>query len=464
MHEHDQIAGAETERSGYYSNDLVKVIGQAILGRADEEESAEELESSDSIADEGGLRPVEDAADPPDTGGASGSGGQPGVPVAEHAAETPMVEEEEVGEEERSARIQQLPRVAPTATQPGKMEMLRRRVTHVPYAGWCPECVAGRGRDRPHQQGQQLETPLVEVDYGFLGMGTEERQMTAPVLLARVRPGGYCFACVATQKGRGDVYAIGQLHAFLEEAGLAGQVIRMRTDLEPAVRAIVAEVAVRRGRSGMTLPETTPKGSHSSTGSVEQLSGSIAGLVRTWVLAMQRAWKYTANAESPLLHWMVRHASWLMNRFQAQTSTKLSPYEYLRSAAYHGEVHAFGDAVIGRVAGALEQPKMRARWQRGIWLGKQIGGDEHIVGSSEGVFATRAVRALPEHERVIDLINQMTYTPRSPVPLEKPKEQGKVQRDTPRESSRSNCKSNRELRKEDKFEVWEVIDSQMRGY
>ena len=35
-------------------------------------------------------------------------------------------------------------------TMPTQAEVERHRIDHIPYRSWCPECVEGFGRERPH--------------------------------------------------------------------------------------------------------------------------------------------------------------------------------------------------------------------------------------------------------------------------------------------------------------------------
>ena len=74
-------------------------------------------------------------------------------------------EEEVVGDEVRGPKLLK----DPGAPSPAEVE--RHNVTHMPYRSWCPICVEGRARDRPHRhQAGQESNELSEVvfDYGFL--------------------------------------------------------------------------------------------------------------------------------------------------------------------------------------------------------------------------------------------------------------------------------------------------------
>ena len=56
----------------------------------------------------------------------------------------PQVELEGESGEARRAKV---------VTDPGKptaQEVAEHEITHLPHRSWCPSCVAGRARDRPH--------------------------------------------------------------------------------------------------------------------------------------------------------------------------------------------------------------------------------------------------------------------------------------------------------------------------
>ena len=84
-------------------------------------------------------------------------------------------------------------------------------------------------------------------------------------------------------------------------------------------------------------------------------------------------------------------------------------YEQLRKQQYRGEVMKFGQAVEGRHAEALGQPKLQQRWSAGVWLGKAIDTDAHIVGTPNGVFTTRTCKALMRSDD--ELMRGMQWTP-----------------------------------------------------
>ena len=179
---------------------------------------------------------------------------------------------------------------------------------------------------------------------------------------------------------------------WLNEAGLATGMLRLRTDAEPAIRSVAA-VLMQRRRPGDTILEVTPVASSSSLGAAERWAQELAGLVRTLILDAERRWGARIRANSPLFAWAVRHAAFLYNRFQVR-STGTTPFEQVHHRMYCSKLLPFGAPVMLRSPIATEQPKLEARWQPGVWLGRRAESDENTVGAPVGVLDWSLV---PDH-------------------------------------------------------------------
>ena len=56
----------------------------------------------------------------------------------------------EVENESEEARV---PKVFRDPGAPTETEIEQHNVTHLPFRAWCPSCVEGKARDRPHPAG-----------------------------------------------------------------------------------------------------------------------------------------------------------------------------------------------------------------------------------------------------------------------------------------------------------------------
>ncbi len=96
---------------------------------------------------------------------------------------------DEDAEEGRAARVMKDPEA------PSREEIERHNITHLPYRSWCPHCVRGRGRARPHQGhagGGDRELPVVSADYAFFGKDGDVDEKESPVLVLRDSMDGVC--------------------------------------------------------------------------------------------------------------------------------------------------------------------------------------------------------------------------------------------------------------------------------
>lgn len=99
-----------------------------------------------------------------------------------------------------------------------------------------------------------------------------------------------------------------------------------------------------------------------------------------------------------LLAWAIRHAGWILNRFQVHADGMTS-YRRLKGVNYRGEVVEFAECVWARIPGRTRTDKLEPRWTAGVWVGKVESSDEHLVGTSTGIVRARSIMRRPEPER-----------------------------------------------------------------
>ena len=77
---------------------------------------------------------------------------------------------------------------------PSAEAQLKHQITHIPFASWCPACVAGRAQDNPHRQQDRSfpARPLTQVDYFLKSAAPDDS--TATILLANIAGTGWSFA------------------------------------------------------------------------------------------------------------------------------------------------------------------------------------------------------------------------------------------------------------------------------
>ena len=93
-----------------------------------------------------------------------------------------------------------------------------------------------------------------------------------------------------------------------------------------------------------------------------------------------------------------------------------TPHERLFKRPDRGEVAEFGECVHRRLCDE-DRGKADNKWQLGLWLGKTLKSDEHMVGTASGVFPTRSIWRRPDHRRFEKgWLDQFRGSPSEPVP------------------------------------------------
>ena len=156
-------------------------------------------------------------------------------------------------------------------------------------------------------------------------------------------------------------YAVRGVCVFLQELGYTRMVLK--SDSEPSIRALVTAVQKEwagdsRNFQRQLIPRTSPVDDHASNGAVEAMVHSLGGLTRTSKVALEEALGVSILPTSPILPWLVRHQSYLRNRFVVRSSGR-TPVEELTMSKFQSPLINFAEAVLAKESGAE-----RANWDR----------------------------------------------------------------------------------------------------
>ena len=174
----------------------------------------------------------------------------------------------------------------------------------------------------------------------------------------------------------------------------------------------MAEAAAKEMK-GLQL-QHAPKGSHASNGAAERAILEVARQVRTLVHALETRYPgYRLKTEGHVFPWLVRHASWLITRFLVKDDGR-TPYERLRGRDYKGEIVDYAEVVHYKLE-AERVGKLDPQASVGVWLGKSLSSDEHLIGTSQGIRRCRSIWRRPENKRWEQArLNAVTGTPWQP--------------------------------------------------
>ena len=99
--------------------------------------------------------------------------------------------------------------------------------------------------------------------------------------------------------------------------------------------------------------------------------------------------------------WCVKHAQWLINRYLIGSDGKTA-YSRRWSREYNGSLCMFGEWIDAKLPMSnfkVKIPKGGTQWFSGVYLGKDTGADEVILGNANGVFKVRTVKRKPPSQQ-----------------------------------------------------------------
>ena len=296
------------------------------------------------------------------------------------------------------------PLLGPRPVRPSPDKVAQHELTHLPFAAWCPVCVCGRAADAPHVRRLPDESTeaVVEADYAYLGAGVG----LVTLLVATDMDSGAVFATQTPLKGQEGLHAIRSMVAWLNELGLKR--LTLQTDGEAALIKW-AEFVKRESSLTINLRQS-PLESSQSNGGAERAVRTVKDMTRTLIEHVRVRCGVYVSTTHTLHSWAVRHAAWLVTRFQPHGGGKETSWFRLRGRPYSSPVYEFAEAVMVRFPGATS--RARSRWAKGVFVGKVDSTDEVVVLTENGMIRSRAVRRMPQGEEYdVPLIGRVRGLP-----------------------------------------------------
>ncbi|CAE8654540.1 unnamed protein product [Polarella glacialis] len=282
-------------------------------------------------------------------------------------------------------------------TTPTEKERALHLLTHSDFAPWCSACVAGKAREDHHRRSPAIgrQDNVVQIDYQFYsrdGQLVESEAKLATVLTAVDTDSGACISIFVPRKGT-DTYLLKSLEIWLNKLG--HEVTLLQFDQENPVRAVAEKLQKLLGAARIQLRES-PRYSHASNGAVEAMNGYLAGQVRTWLLALQEHYPLRVMDVNHLVFpWLVRHIAWLATRYRVKSTDKCIPYRAINGRDYTTAIAGFGEVVMGKFPDTDSRSKSKARWAKGIFVGRLEQDDSVVILTETGALSVRSVRRLP---------------------------------------------------------------------
>ena len=139
----------------------------------------------------------------------------------------------------------------------------------------------------------------------------------------------------------------------------------LKSDCEPSISALMAAVQKEWARDSKNfqtqlIPRTSPVDDHASNGAAEAMVHSLEGLTRTSKVALEESLGVSISSNSPFMPWLVRHQSFLRNRFVVRSSGR-TPFKELTMSKFQSPLLNVGEAVLAKESGAQEG-KLGSSW------------------------------------------------------------------------------------------------------
>ena len=142
----------------------------------------------------------------------------------------------------------------------------------------------------------------------------------------------------------------------LQELGYTRMVLK--SDGVPSILALVTARDSKNFQRQL-IPRTSPVHDHASNGAVEAMVHSLEGLSRTSKVALEEALGVSILPTSPILSWLVRHQSYLRNRFVVRSSGR-TPFEEL--SKFQSPLLNFAEAVLAKRANWVRRGTLVSGW------------------------------------------------------------------------------------------------------
>ena len=107
------------------------------------------------------------------------------------------------------------------------------------------------------------------------------------------------------------------------------------------------------GQDWQILQQVSPTQSHQTSGAAEKAVSTVRGQARTCLAVLtDKIPSFEVTTHSPILPWTIRHAAWILTRYNVRRDTRMTLYENFRGQKYRKEILPLGEQVLARRPGA----------------------------------------------------------------------------------------------------------------
>ena len=264
--------------------------------------------------------------------------------------------------------------------QPSKQERELHNMTHIPFQPWCVVCQEAKGRASQHRkQRASTKTSKIQLDYAYIRQPQDKEPTT---ILTRVESlTGLAGSLMTAKKGVTQAQ-LDAVITFIKRQGFSQST--SQCDGEPALVKLVEEI----GKQTSLPTRQSPAYSHQSQAYVEGWHRSLFAQFRALLFDFCHRYKLEPSEikmGGSFSQHMLRHAVWLLNRFQLHTSDQKTSFQRRWGVPFSNPVLPFGELVLAQTQHA-ESAKLDHRLQPqrslAIWLGRCEATGEHILAKA----------------------------------------------------------------------------------
>ena len=158
--------------------------------------------------------------------------------------------------------------------------------------------------------------------------------------------------------------------------------VALRSDLEPSNLALAdGDRKTCRGLGIVVHHEPIVRGDHQSNGAAESTLQQLrlkAGILINQIEEAVAGGRIIFSSNHPLYNWALLHAAWLHNKYVVSGGS--TAFERAADRVYAGRLCMFGEVVLGCIKASR---KAAPRLTKGIWDGKTLSNDGHIIIHAE---------------------------------------------------------------------------------
>ena len=199
--------------------------------------------------------------------------------------------------------------------QPSKQERELHNMTHIPFQPWCVVCQEAKGRASQHKkQKASTKTSKIQLDYAYIRQPQDKEPTTILTWVESLT--GLAGSLMTTKKGITQPQ-LDAVVTFIKRQGFAQSTLQC--DGEPALVKLVEEI----GKQTSLPTRQSPAYSHQSQAYVEGWHRSLFAQFRALLFDFCHRYKLQPSdvkIGGSLSQHMLRHAVWLLNRFQLHSS------------------------------------------------------------------------------------------------------------------------------------------------